>query len=670
MPAGLRDAVLRGLLPDPAQRWPSMEALLEHLRPPRRSRWPWAAGLAVVGAGALALALGLPASSPPSTCEREAQAVHEVWNEDAGARLREAFGAAGVSYAEDAAPRVRTRLDAYASALAEARRQACEAAVDRPDPRAACLDERLAELRGLVSVLEQAEPAAVRNAVAATSELGTVESCEQASSSSVAPPPAELVPEVRRVREELGRIRARLAAGSYESALELADQALSRAEALGYEPLLAEAQYLRGRALEGSGEYAAAEALLLEAQLRAEAAGHDELSATVAVRLVFVMSQLGRNEDAERWARHARAAVGRLPPGHPAGLQLESTLGALRWSQGRLEEAREHYERALEARAAELGDEHPSTLILRAHLATLCHEMGDQARAHDLMRSALDDQLEVLGPSHPEVSAAYGNLGVIELAQGELEASVAHTRTALEGLRSTVGELHPHYPRLLTNLAEAELALGQLEEARQHQQRALELFEQTLGPRSVEVGHANINLGAIHHEQGRFAEARAAYRRGLEIWQEHLRPDHPELAIAIVDIALADLELGHPEEAIAGFDRALALLGAARGDEHPSLAASLVGRGRAWLERGQPQRARADLERALRLREAEDGDPTRRGEARFRLGQAQWATGEHQAAMLSVEQARSEIAPRAGPRLREELDAWLAEHGPLAATSE
>ncbi|MCA9707641.1 MAG: serine/threonine protein kinase, partial [Myxococcales bacterium] len=116
VPAAVRDAVLRGLRAHASERWPSMEALLQALRPPRRRIWPW-----LLTAGAVGTVTAVALWPRPSPCERAADAVTQIWSDDARSRMQQAFGASGLSYATDTWQRVEGRLQSQAQDLAQAR---------------------------------------------------------------------------------------------------------------------------------------------------------------------------------------------------------------------------------------------------------------------------------------------------------------------------------------------------------------------------------------------------------------------------------------------------------------------------------------------------------------------------------------------------------------------
>jgi len=675
VPSHLRALVLRGLLADPDARWPSMTALLERLRPrPRRSRRWLVVPVAAIGVAGLALWLA-SASSSEGACEQAAAAVAEVWSWEARGKVEQAFTRSEVPWAAQTWLGIAQTLDDHAFALARARQEACETspaeggdAAASLDRRVACLGRQLSGLRGLVSVLEQADAATVRSAVQAVGDLRSPSECEgDAITTEVSPPPPAIADAVERAHDDMARVRALLRAGSYDRARTLAQTLLADATALGYAPLVAEARHLHGKVLMADGDYERAEQELVEVRLAAAAVGDDPLVATVSTELAgLVGTQLRRPEDAERWARHAGAAIERLADPTDAQTLLDGTLGHLRQASGDFEAAREHYERALVSLEARLGPGHPESITMRSNLALSWHYLGHNVRARELLAAVLADRMAIYGPAHPEVSSTLGNLGVVEQTLGELPAAAEHTQQALDGLEASVGQEHPLYPQLLTNLANTEFLMGHFDEALRMHERAKTLLERSLGPHAFPVGRALNSIGAIEHRAQRHDEARRAFQQAREILEEHLRPDHPELAILLSNLAEVDRDTGHLDDALAGFDRALELLEGALGPTHPELAYPLAGRGQTYLMAERPAQALADLRRAVLLNEGAELYPENAARMRYVLGAALWDTGEHDEGMRMMEQvlADAQRLGDSGKGLAGDTETWLAEHSP------
>jgi tetratricopeptide (TPR) repeat protein/tRNA A-37 threonylcarbamoyl transferase component Bud32 len=670
VPVRLRSAVRRGLAPRPADRWPSMDALLDALRPRRSAAWGWALG-GIVAAAAVGFAL-LP--DREDACDEAARVITQAYGQQQRTAIATAFMASGVAYADETLTRVSTHLETYAQQLADARRAACRAARgdDRPaasaggniDERAACLHRRFEDLEGLVELLSRADATTIRHATSTASSLVPVSDCERELDSALAPP-AQIAEEVAKARAELGRARTLMGLGHYDEGLEITVTVVDQAEALQFEPLRAEALLRRGLLLDEDGQYELAAVALEEATMVAQSVGHDEVVAPAATQLIYLLgTQLNRHDEALDWVRHATAAVERLGETPELRSHLLSSQGNLAMAMGHPEQARGHFEEALRIREASAGPQHPGTLTVRSSLGMAYYELGDNRRALELLHETLDLRIAALGPRHPEVASALGNLGVLHQVVGEYEESVRLTQRGLDIIEASLGREHPNYPRLLTNLANTESLRDNLEEAAIGHEKARKLFETSMGPRSVQVAKSWNNLGVIAQRQGDTERAHDCYRRALQIAEERVGPDHPEVVSAVTNLAMLAANAGRAEEALEGFARATRILEASVGDEHPALAGPIAGRGNAHLDLGHVEQALADLRRAVALQEKADESPGALGEVRFQLGRAQWQAGQHDDAIASIRAARGEVGGRAddGTKLVADIAAWLEEH--------
>jgi hypothetical protein len=144
LPRRVRGALRRGLDPDPARRWPSMDALLGAL-----DRTAGRPALALVGTGAVLVAGGIAfvalrggGGSGPS-CEPPARELASVWTAATG----DALAAAGRGDARDAFAR-------DANAWSEQRAAACSGAPDHRAAQIICLDGVLARFDAIHHALD------------------------------------------------------------------------------------------------------------------------------------------------------------------------------------------------------------------------------------------------------------------------------------------------------------------------------------------------------------------------------------------------------------------------------------------------------------------------------------------------------------------------------------
>ena len=345
VPAWQRAVILRGLAPTPEARHPSMEALLEALtRDPaaawrRRAGWGAAAvGLVVVGV--MAHHVSSPPHHPGQRCAGGARARSAAWGAAGRARVEGAFLAADPARGAEVFEGVATSLAEYATRWAAMYRDACAATRLRGEQseellarRLVCLETRKAEFAALARHLTEADAEAVLQARAAAGQLSPIEPCGDVAALAQAPRlPASLEArgEAEVITSRLAEARALTALGKPREAIEAAERARARAEALGHVPLEAEVLLTLGRAQGRARDLQAAQRTLLRAVDRAEAGHLDDVRAEALLELVHA---LGRDPERRREAhRVGRITLGALERAgkREAALELLALLEQLR----------------------------------------------------------------------------------------------------------------------------------------------------------------------------------------------------------------------------------------------------------------------------------------------------------------------------------------------------
>ncbi|MBL4688320.1 MAG: serine/threonine protein kinase, partial [Nannocystaceae bacterium] len=184
VPRFVERALRRGLRKDPAERWPTLVALLEALTDDpasrRRRRWIWGGVVAASGVAVWSIV----GREQPDPCAYGQTRVAKVWGPDKEAMLRASFRATGVPYAETTAERSVQDLDAYAAQWVASHRDACEATYVRHeqsgrrlDARMGCLETQLGALTMTAGLMLDADVRVVEHAAAALASLPEPTSC-------------------------------------------------------------------------------------------------------------------------------------------------------------------------------------------------------------------------------------------------------------------------------------------------------------------------------------------------------------------------------------------------------------------------------------------------------------------------------------------------------------
>ena len=542
VPFWVRRILLRGLRSAPAERYPSMNELLEALgRDPRATRRKWAVGAAVA---MLPLAVGLGVRQSVidrrALCDGAGEKLAGIWDlhppdQPEGPRqsqIHSAFMRTGKSYAADVYETVTRELTSYAQGWANMYKQTCEAtqiqheqSAEVLDLRMSCLNERLNGLRALTEVFADATGEVVENAVSATNALSTLDRCADVPTLRAvlkAPDDPVTLARVSRLRMKLAEMKARFDAGRWKETLKDAPELIEEARTIKYQPLIAESLSLAGLMYSIANEVKASEKALIEAVHFADASRHDEVRAEAAATLVFVTGyQERRVDEARRWSDTTSAILQRLG-GHDL------------------------------LRAWYLND-----------LGCAYFGGGDDEAGVRTLKDALALKQSVLGPEHPDVGLSNGNLAFVLERMGRNEEALSFVERAIAIEGKKLGLRHPSLAMQFDNRGEILNALGRPQEAKLSFEEAIAIWERELGPDDVTLASPLTGLGVSYIRDAKPMNAIGPLERAIRIRTDH-DGDPVDQANTYFDLAQALWSAGREqvrarhlaEEARAGFAKA------------------------------------------------------------------------------------------------------------------
>jgi serine/threonine-protein kinase len=673
VPEWVGRTVLLGLRADPAQRSPSMGALLEALQDDpevkRQLRLRRAAG-ALVTVALAGLAVWGWGRQHDQGCGRLGLRMSGVWDEAVKEKVEQALLGTGLPYARDTAERVTAALDGYADAWVKQRTEVCEGADSAGGAQArglvllreSCLEQRRSQLQALTDLLSRTpDPQLVGKAVQVVRALPPLEYCADAKALTAAVPPPEdpaVRTQVRALQAHVDRLEVLFEAGKYPEGLTLAETLLPQVEATGYAPLHARTLLLSAQLRHETAAYAEAEERLRKT-ITIASQGKDvpDLSRAWSLLVRVVGSRLGRHQEA-LWMQPASEALAELADDDRLRAASLNSLGMLLSDMGRYEEAQKVHERVLALRQKSLGSEHPDVATTLNNLGGVLFYLGKYEEARQMHARTLALREKILGPEHPHVAASLNNLGLALWKLGQLEEARAAHERALALREKVLGPDNPDVAASLNNLGLVLLASLQYGEALTVYQRVLTLWEKALGPEHPDVGLALYNLGVCLAALGKTEESLRMHERSLALRQKALGPEHPEVAASLVSIGDALRSLGRYSEARERFKRALALQEKALGPDHPELAWLLLGQGHVALDQHRPAEAVAPLERALKL-----APKLLRPAIQFMLAQALWDTNRDRArARELATQAQESWRQHSNRETLQEVSQWLESH--------
>ncbi|MEM6296535.1 MAG: protein kinase [Myxococcota bacterium] len=509
IPRRLRRVLRRGLRPDPSERYPSMDPLLEELRAlshPRRS-WAIAGGVSfLVGTGLTAMVAG----DPGADCEADARTqIAGVWNDEVRVRLGRAFSIDPAPYAQASWATVEDEIDAFAERWVDSETRVCrgEDAGPLKAARATCLDDQRERLTALIDVFGSGRHEVVGSAVALLEDLPRVADC--GSVTQQRPPSTRLRP----------------------TTLALA----------------------RARALDDAGETTAARAVLLE-----EVAKHGDArsSSTASLHLLLARMDLRRGDlngaEAQAYAAWTTAELG----GDSRRVnRAVLVLAATRRARGRYADATDLIS-VVNARSTH----EPPASALRARVLTETGELawarGEFETADATLAEAAQAWVEARGARASGYRMAVSTRALVLAKLGRTEDATAMLRDLIVQLRAQHGEGHPV-------LAETKLDLASVLRAAQQPMAALEQvreavaladragYEGRLGRADALEVAATLELAL-----GRAVAAEGLAARLVDEQQAALGEGHLQLVDAHSTVALARMNRGRPLAALEALEDA------------------------------------------------------------------------------------------------------------------
>jgi tetratricopeptide (TPR) repeat protein len=565
VPTWVRRVVLRGLSHDPAQRFPSMDALLEALtHDPRVARRKWAAALGAVGLVAVATgALYQSTVRQRARCKGSDARLEGVWDANVKDRVLKAFLATQRSYAGDVWSLVERTLDTYAREWTTQATEACEATHLRREQseevlleRMGCLELRLEGLSGMAKLLSAADAALVERAPEAIHQLASPRDCADVAALLRArtrgPQDEESRAKHVAVRKLLVQARTHDSAGQWPKAMELAQSAQAAAAPLADRALDAEVLEVKGWVQVEMGDFKAGAETLADASFAAVAGDNNEALALAASKLVFVFGDRLRDfAQGALWSRHAAAVLERALAKPP----LEAANG----------------------------------LVPKAYVVPL--------------------------------SLYLNNTGLMHMWKNEPAEALKWLEPGVSVYERNEGPLHPEVAKIRNNIGVALMFQAQYDKAREVIQRSFDAHRQTLGGAHPYIAMYLLNMGESWAAQGAHERALGLYVQALKIWKDAYGELHPYVATAVEHEGGALLAVGKPREALTAFERALAIHHKLEGPNGPRSTAALAGIGRAKFALGEVADGVMQMERALALGGDVD-DPRSLAHTRFALARA------------------------------------------------
>ncbi|HEY5924409.1 MAG TPA: serine/threonine-protein kinase [Kofleriaceae bacterium] len=610
VPARIQRTVLRAIAIDPAQRFPSMAALLDELgNDPNaaRRRTVLALGLGAVvlaGGGGVYIAVTRAAPEP---CKGIDQRLAGVWDPALKQKVRAGFMATKRSYAAQAFAQVERSFDAYAQEWVATATDSCRATRVRRDQteevlslRQLCLDQRLAELGALAQALVDPHPLILDKADKLARELEPLAACSNVAALRA---PDQPTPEQRAQIEgpskQLAEAKAQLIAGKYLPALVSSQKAVDTAVKLNYLPLLAEASAIRGAALVSTGNFVDGATAYTQAVWTGMRGKRDDVVAGAALANAMLAAEArGKPSEAMIWLELGEASARRVGLERVMGARFGMVRGLVAALAGDYPTAIAQHEKSFAAAERQFGKDNPALWADELLLATTLTRGLAYARALPHYEHARAVREKMVGPDHPDIALTLSNSGICYMHLGDYKKAREVYERALAIREKTYGKQSPLIVGTLINFAEL-IAKSDPATALPMIERALVLAKQLPG-----VEHPTYHEGATTYidvlwRAGRAAEGRKVSEDTFAIERRVKSVTLPGTLTVRAELELAQRAWADAarfaEEAIKIFEE--------HSGENPELWRPLFALAAAKLGLGDRAAAKVVVERALAIAE-------------------------------------------------------------------
>ena len=428
-PGWIATIIERGTDPDPARRFPSMQALVDALaRDPARRRRRALAGVVLVVAALGAFAIGRSRTRDAAAVEPCSGAATELatsWSPALRDRAASHLRTLGPAAEGD---KLAAELDGYGREWIAVYDRACKAHERKEltpalyETRLSCLARTRSQLAAVGEVMSSVSAEELPQAILAARSLPDVAGCADITG-AIVPPPVAVADRVTSIVPQVERALV-LATAKRADAAGLAHEATEQARSTGYEPLIARALLVEGRAKIVNMSQNARD-MFADAMRRALRVSDDALAVEAYARWIFENARWGETT-IDHWDVMVEVA-GRLgrEGRFGAALMYNNRANAYLFA-GDTENARKLFEHALVA-AGDLDD--LELLVIRVNLVRLERDpVAYEAALHKIY----DRLAPALGPEHPDLIVHRVSLALLEPDRQRARTMMLEARSAYE----------------------------------------------------------------------------------------------------------------------------------------------------------------------------------------------------------------------------------------------
>jgi eukaryotic-like serine/threonine-protein kinase len=221
--------------------------------------------------------------------------------------------------------------------------------------------------------------------------------------------------------------------------------------------------------------------------------------------------------------------------------EMQRTIGAVYYAQGRYDKAEQILRTALEKYVRLYGPDRHETVEASNLLANVLLRKGNTAEAEALFRKDIDIERKEARRGHLDVRTmafVLGDYGSMLDQRGD-KATESYLREALQYASKLTGKDRAFVAMLYNDLGDVAYRSGDLNEAERVGRAAIDEYRKLPEGTYVEMAASLSNLGAVLIKKGSYSQAEPFVREGLDLRRKMLGNAHPDTAMSL--FRLSDL---------------------------------------------------------------------------------------------------------------------------------
>ena len=246
--------------------------------------------------------------------------------------------------------------------------------------------------------------------------------------------------------------------------------------------------------------------------------------------------------------QNAESVIDKLLELDPRSTSAFTLLGSLRFSQGRVNEAKEAFEKSISlANEKKLDAFYKKNAWIHLANAEVALENYDDALA--LLAKSRKEALSTLGPDHPDMGRLLCDLAEVHSNMGDSTKARECYEQAIRIYSRTLDAQHPALADAKVSLAREQLINGKPDAALDNAMQAERIYLSSGNTSAPGLADCLGLIALIHQQRGDFSLAQSFSEQAMKIEERVSGSNHPRYLALLGESALTDMATGRYKEA-------------------------------------------------------------------------------------------------------------------------